>query len=75
MVAPTGVVSRTVTRNTTRCGPLAVTFGATVSAGAASRSPTAWITTTAANSWVFALGGDWDKASAGTVGTSQTLVD
>jgi fibronectin type 3 domain-containing protein len=49
--------------------------GATVSAGAASGAPTASITTTAANSWVFAVGVDWDKAMARTVGANQTLVD
>jgi chitodextrinase len=49
--------------------------GATVPAGAASGAPTASITTTAANSWVFAVGVDWDKAVTRTVGANQTLVD
>ena len=49
--------------------------GATASAGAASGAPAASITTTGANSWVFAAGGDWDNAAARTVGANQTLVD
>jgi chitodextrinase len=49
--------------------------GATASTGAASGAPTASLTTTGANSWVFAVGNDYDNAIARTVGVSQTLVD
>ncbi|HEV8279914.1 MAG TPA: hypothetical protein VGQ26_30075, partial [Streptosporangiaceae bacterium] len=49
--------------------------GATTSAGAASGAPTAPLTTTRANSWVFAVGNDYDNAIARTVGASQTLID
>src|SRR5262249_1652157 len=49
--------------------------GATASAGAVSGAPTASLTTTRANSWVFAVGNDWDNAIARTVGANQTLVD
>jgi hypothetical protein len=49
--------------------------GATVSAGAASGAPTASLTTTRANSWVFAVGDDYSNAIARTVGANQTLVD
>jgi chitodextrinase len=49
--------------------------GATASAGAVSGAPTASLTTTRANSWVFAVGNDWDNAIARTAGANQTLVD
>ncbi len=49
--------------------------GATASAGAASGAPTASLTTTRANSWVLAVGNDWDSATARAVGANQTLVD
>jgi len=49
--------------------------GATATAGAVSGAPTATVTTTRANSWVFAVGDDYDNAIARTVGANQTLVD
>lgn len=49
--------------------------GATASAGAASGAPTASLTTTRANSLIFAVGDDWDSAIARTAGANQTLVD
>ena len=49
--------------------------GAAATAGAASGAPTATVTTTRANSWVFAVGDDYDNAIARTVGANQTLVD
>jgi serine protease len=41
---------------------------------ATSGAPAGSLTTTAANSWVFAVGDDWAKAAARTVGTAQHLV-
>lgn len=52
-----------------------VTKGATVGAAAATGAPTASLVTTRAGSWVWAVGEDWDKATARTVGPNQTLVD
>jgi chitodextrinase len=49
--------------------------GATVSGGAASGAPMVSLTTTRANSWVFAVGDDYDNGIARTMGSSQTLVD
>jgi len=49
--------------------------GATASTGAASGAPTASLTTTGANSLVFAVGDDFDRAVARTLGANQTLVD
>ena len=49
--------------------------GATTTAGAESGAPTASLTTTRANSWVFAVGNDYDNAIERVVGSNQTLVD
>jgi hypothetical protein len=49
-------------------------IGATASANAISGAPTATLTTTRANSWVFGVGNDWDGAAARTVGSGQTLI-
>ena len=49
-------------------------IGATASANAASGAPTASLTTTQNNSWVFGVGDDWDNATARTVPAGQTLV-
>jgi len=49
-------------------------IGATASKSAASGAPTATLTTTANNSWVFGVGNDYDKAVARTPGTAQSLV-
>ena len=37
-------------------------------------APTGTVTTTRNNSWVFAVGNDWDSATALTLGPNQTLV-
>jgi hypothetical protein len=37
-------------------------------------APSASIVTTQANSWVFAVGNDWDNAISRTVGPNQTMV-
>jgi hypothetical protein len=49
-------------------------IGATGSANAASGAPTASVTTTRANSWVFGIGNDYDNPIARAVGANQTLV-
>jgi hypothetical protein len=49
-------------------------IGATRSGSAASGAPTATLVTTRANSWVFGVGNDYDRAIARTPGTGQTLV-
>jgi hypothetical protein len=49
-------------------------FGASVAGGGASGAPSASLTTTEAGSLVFAVGNDWDKASARTLGTNQVLL-
>ncbi len=49
-------------------------LGAISSASAASGAPTAALTTTRDNSWVFGVGNDWDRATARSVGPAQTLV-
>jgi hypothetical protein len=54
--------------DTTTQGAVATKSGST---GASSAS----LTTTRANSWIWAAGTDWDKAQARTVGTNQIKVD
>jgi len=49
-------------------------IGATGTANAASGAPSASLTTTQANSWVFGVGNDWDNATARTVPAGQTMV-
>ena len=49
-------------------------IGATASASANSGAPIATLTTTRNSSWIFGVGNDWDRATARTLGTSQTLV-
>jgi hypothetical protein len=49
-------------------------IGATKATNAASGAPTASLTTTRNNSWVFGVGNDFDNAVARTVGTGQTLI-
>jgi chitodextrinase len=49
--------------------------GATGTGAAAGGAPTASLTTTKAGSWVWAVGNDWDRAVARTVGAGQTKVD
>jgi beta-glucosidase len=48
--------------------------GAVSTASSDRGKPTATLTTTAANSWVFASGDDWQSAVHRTVGEDQTLV-
>ncbi|HEV2633611.1 MAG TPA: IPT/TIG domain-containing protein [Actinocrinis sp.] len=47
--------------------------GQTASAAKAEGAPTASLTTTTANSWVFAVGNDWTASVPRTVGPNQTL--
>jgi hypothetical protein len=49
-------------------------IGATLSATGASGAQTGTVTTTRANSWVWGVGVDWDKAIARTIGPGQTMV-
>ncbi|GFO54938.1 hypothetical protein GMSM_19450 [Geomonas sp. Red276] len=49
-------------------------IGAVGSGSASSGAPTASLTTTRANSWVFGTGNDWSAAVARTVGPGQSLV-
>ena len=48
--------------------------GASNTAGAASGAPSVGLTTTAAGSVVYAVGNDWDRAVARTLGAGQTKV-
>src|SRR5262249_10317219 len=49
--------------------------GAVAAANATTGSPTVSLTTTMSGSWVWAVGDDWDRAVARTVGAGQTKVD
>jgi len=49
-------------------------IGAIASANANPGAPTATLTTTRNNSWVFGVGSDYDNATARTLGANQTLV-
>ena len=49
-------------------------IGATGSGNSSKGAPTASLTTTVANSWVFGVGNDWDNATARTVPANQTMV-
>ncbi len=49
--------------------------GAVATANASTGSPTVSLTTTAAGSWVWAVGNDWDRAVTRVVGSGQTKVD
>ena len=51
------------------------TLGAVGTGNAATGAPTASLTTTRADSWVWGVGVDWDDPTARTVGSGQTLVD
>lgn len=48
--------------------------GATGGGSGATGTPTASLTTQGANSWVFGVGNDWDRAVSRTVGNNQTIV-
>ncbi len=52
-----------------------VVDGSTAAASAATGAPSVSLTTTRAGSWVWGVGNDWDRATARTVGPSQTKVD
>jgi hypothetical protein len=49
-------------------------IGATASTSSGGGAPTAPVTTTRNNSWVFGVGNDYDNPIARTVGANQTLV-
>jgi hypothetical protein len=49
-------------------------IGAVAGASAASGAPTVTVTTSAAGSWVFGVGNDWDHPIARTLGAGQTMV-
>src|SRR5262249_53677915 len=49
-------------------------IGAIASAHAATGAPTATLTTTGNNSWVFGVGSDWDAATSRTLDAGQTMV-
>ncbi len=49
-------------------------IGNTASANANPGAPSATLVTTRNNSWVFAVGNDWDNAITRTPGTNQTVV-
>jgi hypothetical protein len=49
-------------------------IGASAIANGASGAPTVTLVTTRANSLVFGVGNDWDRAVARTLGTNQTMV-
>lgn len=49
-------------------------IGATATFSAVSGAPTGSLTTTRDNSWVFAVGTDWDNGLARTLGPDQTMV-
>jgi hypothetical protein len=56
-------------------GAETATLGAVGTANAATGAPTAALTTTRSDSWVWGVGVDWDKAVARTAGSGQTVVD
>jgi beta-glucanase (GH16 family) len=56
-------------------GASTATSGATAGQSAAGGAPSVSLTTSAANSWVWAVGDDWDNAVPRTLGPSQTLLD
>ncbi len=49
--------------------------GATAAASAATGAPSLSLTSTRSGSWVWAVGHDWDRATARTVGAGQVKVD
>jgi hypothetical protein len=49
-------------------------IGATGTGNANPGAPTASLTTSRNNSWVFGVGNDWDHATARTLGANQTMV-
>lgn len=50
-------------------------LGAGATAGKASGAPSVSLTTTAANSWVFAVGEDYTHATARTLGPGQSMIN
>src|SRR5207237_3864627 len=49
-------------------------IGATATTNAAAGAPTASLTTTRNNSWVFGVGNDWDHPASRTLGPNQAMV-
>jgi hypothetical protein len=49
--------------------------GAITGTSSTSGLPSASVTTTQANSWVFASSSDWSAGGVGTVGSGQTMID
>jgi hypothetical protein len=82
--APTALSEATVTSTPAVSGydqTLTVTaiqmsygIGASVTAGAASGAPSVSLTTTGEGSLVYAVGNDWDTATARTLGTNQVML-
>jgi hypothetical protein len=70
--ASVGVVSFTGVDTSGTNGSGAI--GATRAAGAANSAPDTSVVTTRADSWVWAVGNDWDGSTARTVGPGQTKV-
>jgi hypothetical protein len=56
-------------------GASTAAIGATGGGNASTGAPSVSLTTTAAGSWVWGIGNDWDQASARTVGSNQTKID
>jgi hypothetical protein len=52
----------------------AVGVGASIGASSVTGAPSVSVTTTAASSWLFAVGNDWDGAVARTLPAGQTMV-
>ena len=85
-VAPTPLASATITATRASgawVGSITVvgfnnastSDGAVAGANAATGAPTVSLTTAGVGSWVWAVGNDWDRAVAHTVGAGQTKVD
>lgn len=86
-VAPTTVANMVVTAtrsNGSYVGSMVVTAfagadgganGATLAASGRATAPTAQLTPTKVGSWIWAVGNDWDRATARTVGAGQSKVD
>jgi hypothetical protein len=53
----------------------APSVGAVATKGGSASAPSHSVTTTANNSWVWALVDDWSQAGLGTAGSNQTLTD
>ena len=85
-IAPAALINSTITatRSTMESGAMTVvaftgadmsTNGTVVVGSSPASAPSLSLTTTAAGSWVWAVGSDWDSATARTVGAGQVLDD